>query len=106
MRRALSIVVITLRKELTPGLWATGSRMCRGCKEHLDHYTLSICLMSKLFYTFDYMTNVPELKALNNYNEGYEKCDFHKLTGWGNWLKTNEQFLNSNPQKGGGGKLE
>ena len=75
-------------------------------KEHLDHYTLSICLMSKLFYTFDYMTNVPELKALNNYNEGYEKCDFHKLTGWGNWLKTNEQFLNSNPQKGGGGKLE
>jgi hypothetical protein len=75
-------------------------------KEHLDHYTLSICLMSKLFYTFDYMTKVPELKALNNYNEGYEKCDFHKLTGWGNWLKTNEQFLNSNPQKGGGGKLE
>ena len=75
-------------------------------KEHLDHYTLSICLMSKLFYTFDYMTKVPELKALYNYNEGYEKCDFHKLTGWGNWLKTNEQFLNSNPQKGGGGKLE
>ena len=75
-------------------------------KEHLDHYTLSICLMSKFFYTFDYMTKVPELKALNNYNEGYEKCDFHKLTGWGNWLKTNEQFLNSNPQKGGGGKLE
>ncbi len=75
-------------------------------KEHLDHYTLSICLMSKLFYTFDYMTKVPDLKALNNYNEGYEKCDFHKLTGWGNWLKTNEQFLNSNPQKGGGGKLE
>ena len=75
-------------------------------KEHLDHYTLSICLMSKLFYTFDYMTNVPELKALNNYNEGYEKCDFHKLTGWGNWLKTNEQYLDSNPQKGGGGKLE
>ena len=52
------------------------------------------------------MTNVPELKALNNYNEGYEKCDFHKLTGWGNWLKTNEQYLDSNPQKGGGGKLE
>ena len=75
-------------------------------KEHLDHYTLSICLMSKLFYTFDYMTNIPELKALNNYNVGYEKCDFHKLTGWGNWLNTNEQYLDSNPQKGGGGKLE
>ena len=75
-------------------------------KEHLDHYTLSVCLLNNKYYTFDYMTNVPELKALNNYNEGYEKCDFHKLTGWGNWLKTNEQFLNSNPQKGGGGKLE
>ena len=75
-------------------------------KEHLDHYTLSICLMSKLFYTYDYMTNIPQLKALNNYNVGYEKCDFHKLTGWGNWLNTNEQFLDSNPQKGGGGKLE
>ena len=75
-------------------------------KQHLDHYTLSVCLMSQLFYTYDYMTNIPELKAVNNYNEGYEKCDFHKLTGWGNWLNTNQQYLDSNPQKGGGGKLE
>ena len=75
-------------------------------KQHLDHYTLSVCLMSQLFYTYDYMTNIPELKAVNNYNEGYEKCDFHKLTGWGNWLYTNEQDLGSNPQKGGGGKIE
>jgi len=37
---------------------------------------------------------------------GYEKCDFHKLTGWGKWLNTNQQALDSNPQKGGGGKLE
>ena len=44
--------------------------------------------------------------AINNYNEGYEKCDFHKLTGWGKWLDTNEQDLGNNPQKGGGGKLE
>ena len=75
-------------------------------KEHLDHYTLSVCLLNNMYYTFDYMTNVPELKALNNYNVGYEKCDFHKLTGWGNWLKTNQQALDSNPQKGGGGKIE
>ena len=71
-------------------------------KEHLDHYTLSVCLLRQLFYTFDYKTNAPQLKTLNNYNEGYEKCDFHKLTGWGKWLNTNEQALDSNPQKGGG----
>ena len=75
-------------------------------KEHLDHYTLSVCLLNHLYYTHDYKTRVPELGALNNYDEGYEKCDFHKLTGWGNWLNTNEQDLGSNPQKGGGGKLE
>ena len=44
--------------------------------------------------------------AINNYNEGYEKCDLHKLTGWGNWLNTNTQALDNNPEKGGGGKLE
>ena len=35
-----------------------------------------------------------------------ESYDFHKLTGWGNWLSTNTQQLNKNPEKGGGGKLE
>ena len=25
-------------------------------KQYLDHYTLSVCLMSQLFYTYDYMT--------------------------------------------------
>jgi hypothetical protein len=75
-------------------------------KEHLDHYTLSVCLLNHLYYTVDYMTRMPEWGALNNYNEGYVKCDFHKLTGWGNWLNTNEQDLGNNPQKGGGGKLE
>ena len=75
-------------------------------KEHLDHYTLSVCLLNNKYYTVDYKTKTPELGALNNYNEGYEKCDFHKLTGWGNWLYTNEQDLGSNPQKGGGGKIE
>ena len=75
-------------------------------KEHLDHYTLSVCLMHKLYYTVDYKTAAPEFGALNNFNEGYEKCDFHKLTGWGNWLNTNEQSLDSNPENGGGGKME
>jgi hypothetical protein len=75
-------------------------------KEHLDHYTLSVCLLRQLFYTYDYKTKYPEKNLLNNYNEGYEKCDFHKLTGWGNWLNTNQQALDSNPEKGGGGKLE
>ena len=75
-------------------------------KEHLDHYTLSVCLLNHLYYTVDYMTRMPEWGALNNYNEGYVKCDFHKLTGWGNWLNTNEQDLGNNPQKGGGGKME
>ncbi len=74
--------------------------------QHLDHYTLSVCLMHKLYYTVDYKTAGPEFGALNNFNEGYEKCDFHKLTGWGNWLNTNEQSLDSNPENGGGGKLE
>ena len=63
-------------------------------------------MLNHMYYTHDYKTRVPELGALNNYNEGYEKCDFHKLTGCGNWLNTNEQDLGSNPQKGGGGKLE
>ena len=75
-------------------------------KEHLDHYTLSVCLLNKQYYTLDYKTRFPAKNLLNNYNEGYEKCDFHKLTGWGNWLSTNQQELDSNPQRCGGGKLE
>ena len=73
-------------------------------KEHLDHYTLSVCLLNHKYYSHNYH-NVITPEPLNNYNEGYEKCDFHKLTGWGKWLDTNEQDLGYNPQKGGGGKL-
>ncbi len=73
-------------------------------KEHLGHYTLSVCLLSHDVYTADYKSSNPN--ALNNYDEGYEKCDFHKLTGWGRWLNMNQQVLDSNPQQGGGGKLE
>ena len=75
-------------------------------KDHLDHYTLSICLLRQLIYTTDYKAKYLGNNILNNYNEGYEKCDFHKLTGWGNWLNTNQQALDSNPEYCGGGKLE
>jgi hypothetical protein len=73
--------------------------------QHLEHYTLSVCLLRQKFYTLDYKTVIPDLKSLNNYNEGYEKCDFHKLTGWGKWLNTNQQALDNNPESGSGGKL-
>jgi hypothetical protein len=59
-----------------------------------------------MYYTADYKTFYPTAGFLNNYNEGYEKCDFHKLTGWGNWLNTNQQELVSNPESGGGGPLK
>ena len=73
-------------------------------KEHLDHYTLSVCLVNKFFYTYDYKSLAPTY--LCNFDEGYEQCDFHKYTGWGNWLRINEQRLNHNPQNAGGGPLE
>ena len=74
-------------------------------KEHLDHYTMSVCLLHQLYYTYDYKTAYPS-NYFCNYDEGYEQCDFHKLTGWGNWLRLNEQSLGHNPQSGGGGALE
>ena len=37
-----------------------------------------------------------------NFDEGYEQCDFHRLTGWGNRLRMNQQRLDSNPENGGG----
>ena len=66
---------------------------------------LSVCLLNHKYYSHNYH-HILIKEPLNNYNEGYEKCDFHKLTGWGKWLDTNEQDLGNNPQKGGGGKLE
>lgn len=73
--------------------------------QHLNHYTLSVCLLDKNYYNFDYKTANPDKNILSNFNEGYEKCDFHKLTGWGNWLKINEKILTTNPQNGSGGQL-
>lgn len=74
--------------------------------QHLDHYTLSVNLIDKVNYYYDYKTNYPWLNAVCYFNEGYEKCDFHKKTNWGQWLSTNEQLLNTNPQKGCGGPLQ
>ena len=74
------------------------------CKEHLDHYTLSVCLLKSVVYTYD------DYKSINptylcNFSEGYEQCGFHQYTGWGNWLRINEQSVNNNPQNKGGGPL-
>ena len=74
-------------------------------QQHLDHYTLSVCLVHQAYYTADYKSANPT-EWPNNFDEGYEQCDFHKLTGWGNWLRMNQQKLNGNPESGGGGKME
>jgi len=79
-------------------------RNVNNSKDHLDHYTLSVCLMSHDVYVNDYKSVNSFVE--NNYNVGYEQCDFHKLTGWGRWLNMNQQSLDSNPEAGGGGKLE
>lgn len=75
------------------------------CQEHLDHYTPSVCLAHQLYYTYDFKSANSTMFP-NNFDEGYEQSDFHKLTGWGNWLRMNEQSLGHNPQCGGGGALE
>jgi len=74
------------------------------CKEHLEHYTLSVCLVHQLYYTYNYKSIIPSY--LCNFDEGYEQCGFHKYTGWGNWLRMNQQPLTHNPQSTGGGLLE
>lgn len=70
-------------------------------QQHLDHYTLSVCLVHQLYYTYDYKDILPN--PLCRFDEGYEYCDFHRMTGWGDWLRMNQQRLVSNPQSGGGG---
>ena len=63
----------------------------------LEHYTLSVCLVTKDDYNANYL---PSDSYVSNFNTGYEQSDFHKLTGWGNWLNTNEQSLADNPRCG------
>ena len=74
-------------------------------KQHLDHYTLSISLMSAYYYTYDYKSESEGILDANM-DEGYEQSGFHKATGWGNWLRMNKQFMDSNPCNGGGGPLQ
>ena len=79
-------------------------------EQHLDHYTLSVCLTNNTFYT----ANAAELPLVEyfapnhlcNFDQGYEQTTFHKLTGWGNWLRTNQQLVWGNPTSNGGGPLE
>ena len=79
-------------------------------EQHLDHYTLSICLTNNKFYTAD-AAKLPLVdyfvpNHLCNFDQGYEQTTFHKLTGWGNWLRTNQQLLWGNPTSGGGDPLK
>ena len=74
-------------------------------QQHLDHYTLSVCLVNQRYYTAGYKSVNPTFWP-NDFYEGYEQCDFHHLTGWGYWLRMNQQPLDSNPQSGGGGALQ
>ena len=78
--------------------------------QHLDHYTLSVCLANNETYTDDASKSqsikliVPQ--PLCNFDQGYEQTTFHKMTGWGNWLRTNQQLLWGNPTSDGGGPLK
>ncbi|MCK8622198.1 clostripain-related cysteine peptidase [Prevotella sp. E13-27] len=79
-------------------------------EQHLDHYTLSVCLVNEENYEGN--NKDPELikafvpNALCKFDQGYEQTTFHKLTGWGNWLRTNQQLLWDNPTSNGGGPLK
>ena len=74
--------------------------------QHLDHYSLSVCLFHQAFYNFDYTGaagNPWNWKC--NIGGGYEQCTFHKLTGWGNFLRINTGLPWGNPTSGGGGPI-
>ena len=74
-------------------------------EQHLDHYTLSVCLTHNIIYTADFV-KLSSNPPLCNFDQGYEQTTFHKLTGWGNWLRTNQQVLWGNPTSDGGGPLK
>ena len=72
-------------------------------EQHLDHYTLSVCLADNTTYKLNF--KAADSPYLCSFDEGYEQTTFHKLTGWGNWLRTNQQMLWGNPTSNGGGPL-
>jgi hypothetical protein len=74
--------------------------------QHLDHYSLSVCLYHQILYNFDYVGaagNPWNWKC--NIGEGYEQSTFHQLTGWGNFLRINTGLPWGNPTSGGGGPM-
>ena len=73
-------------------------------EQHLDHYTLSVCLADNTTYKLN--LKAADSPYLCSFDEGYEQTTFHKLTGWGNWLRTNQQLLWGNPTSDGGGPLK
>lgn len=77
-------------------------------EQHLDHYTLSVTLFDKKYYTFDWKADglcFGDRYVLSNIDEGYEQTTFHKLTGWGDWMRINEMHPHGNPTSQGGGPL-
>ena len=73
-------------------------------EQHLDHYTLSVCLADNTTYKLRIKSD--DLPYVCSFDEGYEQTTFHKLTGWGNWLRTNQHYLWGNPTSDGGGPLK
>ena len=73
-------------------------------EQHLDHYTLSVCLADNTTYKLN--PKAADSPYLCSFDEGYEQTTFHKLTGWGNWLRTNQHYLWGNPTSDGGGPLK
>ena len=66
--------------------------------QHLEHYTLTVCMVTGETYAAEFPRDSVNLC---NFDEGYEMSTFHKHTGWGNFLRMNEQSLLSNPRCGG-----
>lgn len=77
---------------------------CNWTVEHLDHYSLSVCLYGERDYHFDFIGTGSAVKS--NIGTGYEQCTFHQLTGWGNFLRINTCIPTGNPECGGGGLAE
>jgi hypothetical protein len=69
-------------------------------EEFLPHYTLSVCLVDRDTYNQDFMNSTVLAPPLCNFNEGYEQTTFHRTTGWGTWLNTNQQRPKGKPSGG------
>jgi len=75
--------------------------------QRLDRYSLSVCLYWQNCYDFDFVGAAGNpFGWIGNIGEGYEQSTFHKLTGWGNWLRINTGQPWGNPTSGGGGLAE